>query len=47
VFREIEVMHGPLAGVIRRAMAPQLLRGLQTECDSLKQEVERAHTSNP
>jgi uncharacterized protein YndB with AHSA1/START domain len=47
VFREIEVMHGPLAGVIRRAMAPQLLRGLQTECDSLKQEVERANTSNP
>jgi len=44
VFREVETMHGPLAGVIQRAMAPQLLRGLQTECDSLKQEVERIST---
>lgn len=37
VFREVETMHGPLAGVIRRTMAPQLLRGLQTECDSLRE----------
>jgi uncharacterized protein YndB with AHSA1/START domain len=41
VFREVETMHGLLAGLIRRAMAPQLLRGLQAECDSLKEEVER------
>ena len=41
VFREVETMHGPLAGLVKRAMAEQLLRGLQTECDSLKQEVER------
>jgi hypothetical protein len=41
VFREVETMHGPLAGVIRRTLGPQLLRGIQTECDSLKQEVER------
>jgi hypothetical protein len=40
VFREVETMYGPLAGVIKRTMAPQLLRGLQTECDSLKHEVE-------
>ena len=44
VFREVETMHGLLAGVVHRAMAPQLLRGLQTECDSLKQEVERIST---
>ncbi len=47
VFREVETMHGPLAGVIQRAMATQLLRGIQTECDSLKQEVERAGTEGP
>ena len=41
VFREIETMHGPLAGLVRRSMAAQLLRGLQTECDSLQQEAER------
>ena len=41
VFREVEAMHGPLAGLVKRLMAAQLLRGLQTECDSLKQEVER------
>ena len=29
VFREVETMRGPLAGVIQRAMAPQLLRGIQ------------------
>jgi hypothetical protein len=37
-------MHGPLAGVIRRAMALQLLRGMQTECDSPKEELGRAST---
>jgi len=41
LFREVETMHGPLAGVIQRAMASQLLRGIQVECDSLKEEVER------
>jgi hypothetical protein len=41
VFREVETMHGILSGVIRRAMAPQLLRGLHAECDSLRDEVER------
>ena len=46
VFREVETMHGPLSGVIRRAMAPQLLRGLQAECDSLKEEVERVTTES-
>lgn len=47
VFREVETMHGILAGVIRMAMAPQLLRGLQTECDSLKEEVERLRSTGP
>jgi len=47
LFREVETMHGPLAGVIQRAMATQLLLGLQTECDSLKQEVERPGTQGP
>jgi len=46
VFREVETMHGPLAGVIQRAMGKQLLRGIQTECDSLKQEVERIGTKS-
>ena len=41
VFREVETMHGPLAGLIRRSMDAQLLGGLRTECDSLQQEVER------
>jgi uncharacterized protein YndB with AHSA1/START domain len=41
VFREIETMHGPLAGLIQRSMAAQLLSGLQAECDSLREEVER------
>jgi uncharacterized membrane protein len=47
VFREVETMHGPLAGIIQRAMAPQLLDGLQTECDSLRDEVERSRSSGP
>ena len=47
VFHEVETMHGPLAGVIRRAMAPQLLGGLQTECDSLRDEVDRTRSSAP
>jgi hypothetical protein len=41
VFREVETMHGLLAGLVERTMGPQLLAGLQTECDSLKEEVER------
>jgi hypothetical protein len=41
VFREVETMHGLLAGLIHRVHGPHLLRGLQTECDSLKAEVER------
>ena len=41
LFREVETMHGPLAGLIHRLQGPQLLQGLQTECDSLKEEVER------
>lgn len=40
LFREVETMHGPIAPLIIRSMGPQLLRGLQTECDSLKEEVE-------
>ena len=47
IFREVETMHGSLAGVIQRAMAPQLLRGLQSECDSLKEEVERSRSNGP
>ena len=47
IFREVETMHGSLAGLIQRAMAPQLLRGLQSECDSLKEEVERSHSNGP
>jgi len=47
IFREVETMHGSLAGVIQRAMAPQLLRGLQSECDSLKEEVERSCSNGP
>lgn len=47
VFREVETMHGILSGAIRMAMAPQLLRGLQTECDSLKEEVERLGAKGP
>lgn len=47
LFREVETMHGPLAGVIRRTMAPQLLRGLRTECDSLRDEVERSRQGDP
>ncbi len=47
MFREVETMHGPLAGVIQRTMGTQLLRGIQTECDSLKQEVERVSTKDP
>jgi uncharacterized protein YndB with AHSA1/START domain len=47
VFREVETMHGPLAGLVRRLMAAQLLRGLQTECDSLKEEVERIGREGP
>jgi uncharacterized protein YndB with AHSA1/START domain len=41
LFREVETMHGPLAGLIHRLHGPHLLQGLQTECDSLKEEVER------
>jgi uncharacterized protein YndB with AHSA1/START domain len=41
VFREIETMHGPMAGLIKRMLATSLLEGLQAECDSLKEEVER------
>jgi hypothetical protein len=44
LFREIETMHGTLAGVIRKAMGPQLLRGIQAECDSLKREAERINS---
>ena len=47
IFREVETMHGSLAGVIQRAMAPQLLRGLQSECESLKEEVERSRSNGP
>jgi uncharacterized membrane protein len=47
IFREVETMHGSLAGVVQRAMAPQLLRGLQSECDSLKEEVERSRSNGP
>jgi len=47
MFREVETMHGSLAGVVQRAMAPQLLRGLQSECDSLKEEVERSRSTGP
>ena len=46
-FREVETMHGPLAGVIRRTMAPQLLDGLRTECESLRAEVERSRPGDP
>ena len=45
LFREVETMHGSLAGIIQRVMAPQLLRGLQSECDSLKEEVERSRSN--
>jgi hypothetical protein len=41
VFREVETMHGLLAGLVVGTMGPELLKGLQTECDSLKDEVER------
>jgi uncharacterized protein YndB with AHSA1/START domain len=41
VFREIETMHGPLGRLVERTMGPQLLQGLQTECDSLKEELSR------
>ena len=44
VFREVETMNVLLAGTNQRAMAPQLLRGLQAECDSLKEEVWRITT---
>ena len=41
VFREIETMHGLLARLVVGTMGPELLKGLQTECDSLNEEVER------
>ncbi|MCU1462046.1 MAG: hypothetical protein JWO37_2121 [Acidimicrobiales bacterium] len=46
VFREVETMHGAFAGVIHRLHGPHLLRGLQTECDSLKAEVERQKSAD-
>ena len=44
LFREVETQHGPLSGLIERSMGEQLLRGLQTECDSLKERVEAGAT---
>lgn len=40
-FRELETMYGGMASVIKVSMGKQLLAGIQAECDSLKEEVER------
>ena len=45
LFREVEVTHGPLANMIHRTMGEQLRRGLQTECDSLREAVEARQSS--
>jgi hypothetical protein len=41
IFRETEVLHGLLAGVIQRFMGAAMGHGLKIECESLKEEVER------
>ena len=40
VFREVESMHGALGWLVERTMGRQLLVGLQSECDSLRDAVE-------
>ena len=46
IFREVETMYGVMAGTIKRSMGQELLQGLQRECDSLKEEVERRVASS-
>lgn len=45
-FREVETMQGGLARLVVGLMRPQLVAGLQAECESIKEEAERIARSS-